>query len=357
MCAKPLLMFLGQDEATAEAARTYVLTILPGLFAMTQFETVRRYLQGMTIFYLTMYIQCVTMMLHILWSYLLVFRTDLGITGAAISTCITYWLNLGIVTAFITFKGDVVPAESWHMFNADSFKGWWEYLKYGVPSALMLCLEWWCFEILALYAGFLSINELAANVILFNLISFLFQIPLGMSFAISNLAGNSMGERRPKRAKKYFISSLYVIFFLIITLDTLLICYRNRIPLIYTQQDEVIQIVSNTLPVFCFMIFFDYIQGSESGSVRAIGYQDYGSIASLVGYWVFALPISYYLAFSFELRLVGIWLGVMVGTMITAISNTILLIAADWEEMADSVYDRIQKEKSELNRPLLDKED
>ena len=204
-------MLLGQEEATAEAARTYVLTLLPGLFAMTQFETVRRYLQGMTIFYLTMYIQCATMLLHVLWCYLLVFQFGLGITGASIATCITYWLNLSIITALLTFKSGIVPADSWHFFNADSFRGWAEYLRFGVPSALMICLEWWCFEILALYAGMLSVNELAANVVLFNLIGFLFQIPLGMSFAMSNLVGNSMGEGKPGKARRYFVSSLGVI--------------------------------------------------------------------------------------------------------------------------------------------------
>lgn len=55
--SKEILMLLGQEEATAEAGRTYIITLIPGLFAMTQFETIRRYLQAMTIFDLTMYMQ------------------------------------------------------------------------------------------------------------------------------------------------------------------------------------------------------------------------------------------------------------------------------------------------------------
>ena len=44
--SKNLLILLGQDELVAEAAQTYVICLLPGMFAMAQFETVRRYLQA-----------------------------------------------------------------------------------------------------------------------------------------------------------------------------------------------------------------------------------------------------------------------------------------------------------------------
>ena len=64
---KEVLVAFGQDELTAEAAQSYVTYLLPGMFAMTQFETVRRYLQGMKIFYLKMWIQFTTMILHCQW--------------------------------------------------------------------------------------------------------------------------------------------------------------------------------------------------------------------------------------------------------------------------------------------------
>ena len=210
---KEVLVAFGQDELTANAAQSYVTYLLPGMFAMTQFETVRRYLQGMKIFYLTMWIQFTTMILHCLWCYIFVFNTNLGLVGASISTCITYFLNFIIVTVILSYKEDIVHPESWHFFNKDSFRSFCEFLKYGIPSTLMLCFEWWCFEVLSLLAGMLSVNELAANVVLFNLISFLYHNALGMSFAISNLVGNNIGSQKPNTAKRYFITSVFIILF------------------------------------------------------------------------------------------------------------------------------------------------
>lgn len=34
-----------------------------------------------------------------------------------------------------------------------AFSGWGEYLKYGVPAALMICLEWWVYEAVILMSG------------------------------------------------------------------------------------------------------------------------------------------------------------------------------------------------------------
>ena len=157
-------MFLGQEEVTSAAAETYVIVLMPGMFAMVQFEIVRRFLQGMKIFSLTMYIQLVMMILHFFWCYLFVFYLEYGLVGSAIATVITYTSDLVVVTLILTFKEGIIPKESWHFFNADSFRGLLEFLGYGIPAALMVCLEWWSFEFYAIYAGMLSINELASNV-------------------------------------------------------------------------------------------------------------------------------------------------------------------------------------------------
>ena len=75
------------------------------------------------------------------------------------------------------------------------------YLAIGVPGALMLCFEWWAFELLAIFSGFMGTNQLAAEVVIINIVSFIFMIPLGISFAASALTGNYVGKRKIKLAK------------------------------------------------------------------------------------------------------------------------------------------------------------
>ena len=235
---KSILMFLGQEEVTSAAAETYVIVLMPGMFAIVQFEIVRRFLQGMKIFSLTMYIQLVMMILHFFWCYLFVFYLEYGLVGSAIATTITYISNFLATTLILTFKEGIIPKESWHFFNADSFICLIKYLKIAVPWTLMKWLEWWSYEFFAIFAGLLSINELAANVIFLNISFLLFQIPLGMQFATTNYVGNSLGEMNPIKAKKYAVSSMLLIFVCSLIVGTCLFFFKNEIPRIFTNEEN-----------------------------------------------------------------------------------------------------------------------
>ena len=145
------------------------------------------------------------------WCYAFVFAVNYGLIGTSISMSITYISNLVIVTSIITFKKGLVHPESWHFFNSDSFKNFWEFLKYGILSTLMLCFDWWYFELVGIFAGILSVKELASNTLITSMTGTLFQFVMGLSFASSNLVGYNIGGMKPKTAKRYYLTSVSII--------------------------------------------------------------------------------------------------------------------------------------------------
>ena len=76
----------------------------------------------------------------------------------------------------------------------------------GIPSALLQCIDWWSFEICGLFAGTIGVTALAANMIFLNLVSIFYNVAYGMSYAINNLIGSSLGENKPIKAKQYSFS-------------------------------------------------------------------------------------------------------------------------------------------------------
>ena len=54
-----------------------------------------------------------------------------------------------------------------------------EFLKIGVPSAAMLCLEWGGLEILALIASAISVDATGAQIIALNFFIVVLMIPFG----------------------------------------------------------------------------------------------------------------------------------------------------------------------------------
>ena len=84
------------------------------------------------------------------------------------------------------------------------------YLKIGVPGMLMLCFEWWAFELLAIFTGLIGVKDLAAEVVIINIVTFIFMLPLGISYAASALTGVYLGERRIILAKRYATLTIVV---------------------------------------------------------------------------------------------------------------------------------------------------
>ena len=55
----------------------------------------------------------------------------------------------------------------------------WEFFKLGFPGMLMLCSEWWAYEVLTVMAGVLGKEEVSAQAILMQILSLSFMVPLG----------------------------------------------------------------------------------------------------------------------------------------------------------------------------------
>ena len=174
-----------------------------------------------------------------------------------------------------------------------------------------------------------------------------------MSYVAGNLVGNCLGDKKPNQAKKYFITSVILIIHSSLIVILILNTFKAYIPLIYTQQQDVVDNVIKTLPAFSVVVFFDYLQGVEAGSLKAIGYQAHGFFVCLVGYWIFTVPCAYLFAFHFDMGIVGIWTGVPIGSMFTALSFAIILIRINWKDLAQIVQERIQNEKNDLSNPLI----
>lgn len=153
-----------------------------------------------------LYVQIGTLIVHIFLCWLLIWHFNLRETGAAIATNITYIANMVITDIICNCKAGL--AKTYAMPNMDVFKEVGAYLKVGISGALMLCFEWWAFELLAIFSGLISVEALAAEVVVINIVTFIFMIPLGISYAASALTGYFIGRKKMDLARKYAMITL-----------------------------------------------------------------------------------------------------------------------------------------------------
>lgn len=58
-----------------------------------------------------------------------------------------------------------------------------EYFYLGIPSALMICIEWWAYEVITILAGYISVEAQATQVVLTNIGALIWMISLGLQQA------------------------------------------------------------------------------------------------------------------------------------------------------------------------------
>lgn len=125
----------------------------------------------------------------------------------------------------------------------------------------MLCFEWWVFELLAIFSGLMSVDALAAEVIVVNLVTLIFMVPLGTAYAASAFTGYFLGQQKIDKAKKYSRLTLVFDVFLTIIILIILGTAHEAIASLFTKEAKIVAIVNDVLFVLMVYIFFDTIHG------------------------------------------------------------------------------------------------
>ncbi len=187
-------------------AARYVQLQLPSLLPFLLFHCLRQYLQGRGIVAPALWVILGANVCNAVANWVLVFGhcgfAAHGLEGAAVATCLTrFVLCLGLVACIVGLRlhrGGWVPWSA----QALAWKPLVHLARLGVPVGLQSCFEVWAFQAVTVLAGHLPPHDLAAHVIVLNVSSIAFMVPLGLSAAASTRVGNLLGARHPRAADR-----------------------------------------------------------------------------------------------------------------------------------------------------------
>ena len=95
-----------------------------------------------------------------------------------------------------------------------------------------------------------------------------------------------------------------------------------------------IDIIKETMWVLIIYIWFDTIHGVQSGIIRGLGRQSYGSIYTLVCYYIIGMPLALVLAFNGGLGIQGLWLGFSIACIILDFGFALIISCPNWNKIA-----------------------
>ncbi|KAG6491052.1 protein DETOXIFICATION 10-like [Zingiber officinale] len=339
-----LLQIVGQDPAISQEAERYAIWMIPGLFAYAITQPLMKFLQSQSLIFPMLLSSVSTLCLHVLFCWLLVYKSSLYNVGAAVSLSISYWLNVLILILYIRYSDSCRLTRS--PITKEAFKGIYEFLRVAVPSTLMMCLEWWSYELLILLSGLLPYPKLETSVlsICLNSVALLYSIPYWLGCAASTRVSNELGASNPNGAKfAALVSMLLAVLEAALVLATLL-ALRRVLGYAYSNEKEVVNYVYEMVPVVCLTVVSDSISGILSGVARGSGCQHLGAYVNLGAFYLVGIPVSILLGFALHLRGKGLWVGIMCGSITQSILLAVLTSFTNWEHQVKLARERVLHE-------------
>ncbi|KAL1327898.1 hypothetical protein HN51_037890 [Arachis hypogaea] len=337
-----ILTALGQDPQISSEAGQYAKFMIPSLFAYGLLQCLNRFLQTQSLVFPMLFSSGVTTLLHILICWIMVFKSGLGNKGAAIANAISYWLNAFILMLYVKFSPSCL--KTWTGFSREAFHNIPSFMRLAIPSAVMVCLESWSFEMMVLLSGLLPNPKLETSVlsICLNTSTTVWTIPFGLSGAVSTRVSNELGAGHPRSARLavYFVFAMAMVEGIFV--GAMMILKRDIWGYAYSNEEEVVTYVATMLPILATSIFLDSLQCVLSGTARGCGWQKMGALINLGSYYLIGIPAAILFAFVFHMGGKGLWLGIICALIVQVSCLLIITIPTDWEEEAKKTKDGVR---------------
>jgi MATE family multidrug resistance protein len=335
-------MVIVPEPEVARLAGLYLKVVIAGAPGYAAFEAGKRYTQAQGLFSASLYVLLFCAPFNAFMNWLFVWQLEMGFVGAPLAVAITDNLlpiGLFIYVRFFSKSG----MSCWNGFTKKAFQNWGPMVKLALPGVVMIEAEVLAFEILTFASSYFGTTVLAAQSVLATLTSITFQIPFPLSIAgstrVANLIGATLADAGKVSMKVTFSAAVVVGVLNVTLLSTL----KDYIPRLFTSDPEVVRIVSEILPLCAAFQLFDALAAACNGILRGLGRQEFGGYVQLFCYYVFAMPISFGLAFGKHWGLWGLWTGVALALGLVALIEFIYLSRTDWQRSVEEARARNQE--------------
>lgn len=318
----PLLLYLKQNEVLVGLTETYLHALIWGLLAHYIMFVFMEFFIGMGKTKVAFAFNVLYVFLTILFDFVLIFGKfgfpALGIAGAGWGATISVWITVIIYSIYV-FKHKNYKHYTRLLFSCSKPCYLIELLKIGIPLGIMYCVEVSSFFILTLIMGSLDGQLLAANQIILQYLNILIAMVFSIAQAITVRMGYLLGAGKILAAKQTAFLGIFISFTFMLCaaliywyLPTFLITVDFDIHA--PQNQKVVHFAIQLLAVSALFQMIESIRISLFGALRALKDTRFTLYVSIIGFWVIALPIGYFLAVPLHLKGIGLWWGMIIGT-------------------------------------------
>lgn len=327
-----LMLVMKQDREVSRLTQHYVNAFLPALPAVFLYNLETRYLQNQMIMWPLVLSGVIGNVINVAANYVFLYVFHLGIMGSAWANTTAQYSQT--IFLFLYIIGRKLHVNTWGGWSSECLLEWDSFTSLAVPSMLMMCIEWWTYEIGSFLIGLLSVVELSVQSIIYEVSVVAFMIPLGLGTAASVQVGNALGAGDFQAAKRSASTSLVCTGVFSVIVGSILAATKNVLGHIFTKDREIIDLVAWVMPIYVVFHLFEAMTGACSGVLRGIGKQKFGAILNAMSYYGVGMPLAVVLLFVAKIGVIGLWVAMLVSVFILCTCFVTYISRMDWEKAA-----------------------
>lgn len=285
------------DSAICGYITTYCLSLIPFIFCTIWFTILQRVLQNVQLNSQLLLIVFICNIATPILNYFLILKSKLGYLGAAITMDFVIVFMLILSCFLLCYKGYsniFKPISIGQVLNKYNV---FTYLKLSLPGVITTCFSWWIGELITILSGVIydPYVAIASTVICYSLFEILLEFSVGLGNAINIRIGKYIGAGSIAFAKRAGKVGIYLACLWAFIVVFILLILRKYIPLIYTNDENIISITSELI-YFLAMICVCYIFFQVLTSIyRALGKPEIVAwitfISQIIGFLITFLPL------------------------------------------------------------------
>lgn len=330
--AETLLLWAGQEPATAALGGAYIRAIAWGAIPNLWYTALRGFAEGLgrprPILVVTVAAAIANAGINWVLIYGKLGFPAYGLVGAGIGSAIVMTLLCFGLLGMIRLDGEMWRrADLAHLRRPDP-EALRALFRLGWPIGISFGLEAGLFAVSTLLIGLVGTAALAAHQIAINAASVTFMVPLGVAMATTVRVGQAAGagDRFGAARAGWTGIGMGAAF---MTLSALLFWLRPEwVVYVYMgaateESAEVVRLAAVLLGIAAVFQLFDGVQATAAGALRGLKDTRTPMVVGAVAYWGIGMTTALLLGFRADLGAVGVWWGLTLGLGAAAIGLTV----------------------------------
>ena len=317
------LPYMGQPDELVPLTRPYLVIQIASLPFMAVSNAFNQTTDSINDTAVSMTIMLIGNVWNIFFNWVLIFghfgAPEMGIIGAAwatFSSRVVIFI-LSVLVFFVRPKYKQYT-QYWHTAKLNR-KDVFLLNRLGWPIAIQMGMETASFSLVAILIGWLGTNNLAAHQVMLNLANAIFMFYVGISNAVSIRVSNYNGLNSMQGVRHAAFAGYHIILALGIVLSIIAFSFRYDVSLLFTDNEEVANIVAVLAFPLVLYQFGDGMQCTFANALRGLGDVKKLMWYSFLAYIVISLPLSYIFGITLHWGTFGIWMGFPFGLTAAAI--------------------------------------